>query len=99
LDIVCTNKGQHRPLKLAEFRDGKMVGIATGHGPDEGMNVWQPFGHWASMLSETPVTETQTFKCRRCDRSPELSASKLVAALDGLQSMGGSQLDVSLLPF
>lgn len=92
MDVVCTGKGQHRRVKLGEFRDGEM---RSG----EGWPYYYPFGHWASMHSKEPVTGTRTFTCRRCGRSPQLSAAKLVAALDGLQAVEAWELDVSLLPF
>ncbi|MFE3390598.1 hypothetical protein [Streptomyces anulatus] len=90
--IVCTDKGQHRRLRLT---------TARLHESDRGMSF--ALQHFAPPMAKAAPgsmisRQSYTFICPKCRRSPQMKAEAWWQLLDAWAGAGKDELDISLLP-
>ncbi|WP_156301888.1 hypothetical protein [Streptomyces sp. e14] len=90
--IVCTDKGQHRRLRLTTARllpSERGMSFALEHFAPPMRNAAP-----SSMVSR----ESYTFICPKCRRSPLIKAEAWWRLLEAWAEAGHDEFDISLLP-
>jgi hypothetical protein len=93
LDVVCTDKGQHRPYRLLQ--------VMIGPKPEDFRPVtdhlsFRPAGRGSPLGGSSGHDE---FHCPRCHRNTRINHQRFVHGLQQLVQSGITKLDVSRLPF